>query len=134
MSISIYKEKGNELFKEENYMLAIENYSKAITLHKTATTATNIPTTTIKIPTPNTTTANKNETVIENKNSDKNSNTNNDNQSIVILLCNRAACYLKTVEYSLCINDCDNALRILPDTVKAYFRRAKAKIGTSIDM
>lgn len=42
------------------------------------------------------------------------------------LLCNRAACYLKLLEYDAAITDCTDALVISPTTTKALFRRASA--------
>ena len=49
-----------------------------------------------------------------------------DNGPLAVLLCNRAAVHLKTQNYSECIADCDIAISINPETVKAYYRRAEA--------
>lgn len=39
---------------------------------------------------------------------------------------NRACCYLKHCKYTLALNDCNRALEMDPNNVKAYFRRAQA--------
>ena len=49
-----------------------------------------------------------------------------DTEQMAILLSNRAAAYLKTQNYSHCVNDCDHAIKIAPDNMKAYYRRAQA--------
>ncbi|XP_074656348.1 sperm-associated antigen 1-like isoform X2 [Tubulanus polymorphus] len=40
---------------------------------------------------------------------------------------NRALCYLRTNKPDLVVADCDRALELEPENVKAYFRRAQAK-------
>lgn len=41
---------------------------------------------------------------------------------------NIAICSIKTKEYEAAIESCDEALKIEPNSVKAHFRRAKARI------
>ena len=45
------------------------------------------------------------------------------------LLCNRAACSLKTMDYNTAVRDCSDALNIVPAMTKALFRRATAYDG-----
>lgn len=44
---------------------------------------------------------------------------------------NLAACYLKLGHFSKCITECNKALELDKDNAKAFFRRGKARIGTS---
>ena len=48
------------------------------------------------------------------------------NEQLAILFSNRAATYLKTLNYTECVNDCNSALEIDPSALKAYYRRAQA--------
>jgi DnaJ homolog subfamily C member 7 len=50
----------------------------------------------------------------------------NDNYNS-ILYCNRAACYMKLLDYPSAITDCSQAINLNKDYVKAYQRRATAK-------
>ena len=47
-------------------------------------------------------------------------------ESRAVLLKNRAACYLKLQQYSLAQSDCSQVLTIVPNDVKALYRRAVA--------
>ncbi|XP_026754995.1 protein unc-45 homolog B [Galleria mellonella] len=49
-----------------------------------------------------------------------------DSRDMATYLKNRAAAYLKTNEYSKVIQDCDEALKIVPEDPKALFRRSQA--------
>ncbi|KAM3963852.1 unc-45 myosin chaperone [Aphomia sociella] len=49
-----------------------------------------------------------------------------DSRDMATYLKNRAAAYLKTNQYDKAIQDCDEALKIVPEDPKALFRRAQA--------
>jgi tetratricopeptide (TPR) repeat protein len=53
-----------------------------------------------------------------------------DRDNLKLLLCNRAACYLKLNKFQECTEDCSAALEIDKSCVKAYFRRAQAHLQT----
>lgn len=49
-----------------------------------------------------------------------------DHECKAVFLKNRAACYLKLKQYSLALNDCTQALNVVPNDEKALYRRAVA--------
>lgn len=55
--------------------------------------------------------------------------TTTDKEQMAVLLCNRAAAYLKLLDYSNCIIDCDAAINLVPDSKKAFYRRSQAHVA-----
>lgn len=53
-----------------------------------------------------------------------------DNEQLSILLTNRAAAHLKMLNYSLCVTDCDTAIKGAPGQQKAYYRRVQANVAS----
>ncbi|KAI8111449.1 hypothetical protein M9435_003950 [Picochlorum sp. BPE23] len=109
----VYREEGNRLFKEQNYIEALELYTKALEVapveprKKPSVTANN---------------------ATDNKEEEAESTQSHQGhrQKRSVYFANRAACQIALRDYESAANDCSDAIDLDPSYLKAYMRRAMA--------
>ncbi|KAI8109427.1 hypothetical protein M9434_000709 [Picochlorum sp. BPE23] len=109
----VYREEGNRLFKEQNYIEALELYTKALEV---------APVEPRKKPS----VAANNATDNKEEEGESTESHQDHRQKRSVYFANRAACQIALRDYESAANDCSDAIDLDPSYLKAYMRRAMA--------